>query len=468
MAFIRKIKKKSGTYLAKVESYREGGKVKQRVLEYIGKAEDYDMEGNPKIFGNIEIEKVRKYGDYQVLHQISEKLGLVKLFSSDGSNDSHELCYILLLIYTQLVERQALYKLPSYVDLSCLGEILGFSEISTRQLYEAIDRLEKMNFEEVEQIIVKNIENQFPQLDLKQGLILDVTDTYFKGKNAIWKSRKGKDGKREKLVQIALAITQQGGFPLKQKTYEGNINNIKIFEDLMLDLKALGYDTLILDRGLNSAKILKELQLISQQVITGLKFTAGFRKYVDEIKREDIFQPQNMVMLTKITVFVKQVSYQEGSLLIIYNPEQETALRIKAMQDAEKYDKETIKYKGYSLIYHSTNLDARAVVKTYFDKDTVEKAFKNIKDVIGINPLRKHRIDRINAHVKICYMAYAILAYMEQKLKPLNISASRALELMQGLYSVTIHDKKTKQSFDKTVIIKNTQSKILDALECSV
>ena len=366
MAFIRKIKKKSGTYLAKVESYREDGKVKQRVLEYIGKEEDYDMEGNPKIFGNIEIEKVRKYGDYQVLHQISKKLGLVKLFSSENTDDNtNELRYILLLIYTQLVERQALYKLPSYIDLSCLGEILGFSEISTRHIYKAIDKLEKMNFEEVEQTIVKNIEHLFPQLDLKQGLILDVTDTYFKGKNATWKSRKGKDGKREKLIQIALAITQQGGFPLKQKTYEGNINNIKIFEDLMLDLTALGYDTLILDRGLNSAKILKELQLVSQRVITGLKFTAGFRKYVDEITREDIFQPQNMVKLTKITVFVKEVSYKEGSLLIIYNPEQETALRIKAMQELDKYDKDTIKYKGYSLIYHSTKLNARTVVKTF-------------------------------------------------------------------------------------------------------
>lgn len=40
MAFIRKIKKGGATYLAKVESYREDGKVKQRVCEYIGKEEN--------------------------------------------------------------------------------------------------------------------------------------------------------------------------------------------------------------------------------------------------------------------------------------------------------------------------------------------------------------------------------------------------------------------------------------------
>lgn len=39
MAFIRKIKKGNAVYLAKVETYREEGKVKQRVLEYVGKEE---------------------------------------------------------------------------------------------------------------------------------------------------------------------------------------------------------------------------------------------------------------------------------------------------------------------------------------------------------------------------------------------------------------------------------------------
>ena len=43
MAFIRKIRKKSGTYLALVEIYRKNGKVKQRVKKYIGK----EIDGKP-------------------------------------------------------------------------------------------------------------------------------------------------------------------------------------------------------------------------------------------------------------------------------------------------------------------------------------------------------------------------------------------------------------------------------------
>ena len=40
MTFIRKIKRGDAIYLAKVESHREDGKVKQRVIEYIGKEEN--------------------------------------------------------------------------------------------------------------------------------------------------------------------------------------------------------------------------------------------------------------------------------------------------------------------------------------------------------------------------------------------------------------------------------------------
>ena len=43
MAFIRKKKVGKNIYLYKVESYREKGKTKQRVVEYLGK----EINGNP-------------------------------------------------------------------------------------------------------------------------------------------------------------------------------------------------------------------------------------------------------------------------------------------------------------------------------------------------------------------------------------------------------------------------------------
>jgi hypothetical protein len=43
MVFVRKIKKKSGTYLAEVGSVWENGKTKQKVIRYLGK----EVDGKP-------------------------------------------------------------------------------------------------------------------------------------------------------------------------------------------------------------------------------------------------------------------------------------------------------------------------------------------------------------------------------------------------------------------------------------
>lgn len=462
MTFIRKIKKKSGVYLAEVETYREDGKVKQRVIKYIGKEEHYDMQGNLKAKQGINIRSVRKHGDYKVLHQICEKLGIMDFFKSEGLKP------ILVLIYTQMLDRQALYKVSKQIELTTMGELLELDSISTTKLNEAIDSLEKIDFQKIEDTIVSKYKTLFPKIEFNKGLVLDVTDTYFKGKNATWKKRRGKDGKIEKLVQIALAVSQEGGFPMRHKAYEGNISNVKIFEDLIFELKAMECETVILDRGMNSTHTLNRMKSISQQLITGLKKTKTLEKYLDKVNKEDIFQPKNMVKLGKVSVFFQAFDYKEGKLLVIYNPEKETTMKLKAMQDVEAYDEQTVKYVGFSILYHTTEIESQTVIKTYFNKDVVEKAFRNIKSFLDLNPLRKHKIDRVNAHIKICYMAYAIFTYMEQKLKVLEISAVEALDTLQSLFLVELHDQNTNTSWSDTVTLKNKQIQILKALECSV
>ena len=69
MAFIRKIKKGDSTYLVKVESYRHDGKVKQRVLEYIGKEENGIAVQKVDI-NKIDVENVKRYADVKVLFQL--------------------------------------------------------------------------------------------------------------------------------------------------------------------------------------------------------------------------------------------------------------------------------------------------------------------------------------------------------------------------------------------------------------
>jgi len=459
MAFIRKIKKKSGTYLAEVESYREGGKVKQRFIRYIGK-EITGPEAKKDELSDLEIERVREYLDYKVLHEIAIKLKIPDLLGGKMQT-------VLLLVYAQMISRKSINALPEYVEQTALKELLGLEKLVSADLYESLDKLEALDFAPVEKGVLSSLTKG--KKEEADALILDVTDTYFKGKQADWKSRKGKDGKVQKLVQIALAVTKTKGFPILHKTYEGNINNIKIFEDLLSSIRLQDYSLIILDRGLNSAATLKDLESLKQPVITGLKQTSTLqKKFLSHIDREAIYQPENKIRLTKVTVFYKVFDYKGGKLIALYDPAKEASQRTKAMDNEEKYDKEKAKYMGYSLLYHTTKSQTREVVKMYFEKDIVEKAYRDIKSVINLNPVRKHRIDRIRAHVKICYLAYAIFSYINEKVKPLGISATTALEQLQGVYKVDLHLKQKNVRWSKIVTLKKMQTQILKALECSV
>jgi hypothetical protein len=73
MAFIRKIKKGASTYLAKVESYREDGKVKQRVIEYVGK-EQNGVAIQKVDVNKLEVTNVKHYADVSVIYQLCKQL----------------------------------------------------------------------------------------------------------------------------------------------------------------------------------------------------------------------------------------------------------------------------------------------------------------------------------------------------------------------------------------------------------
>jgi len=458
MSYIRKIKKNNSVYLAEVESYRQDGKVKQRVIRYLGK--EINGQAVKRISSDsIEIQSVKQFLDYHVLHSIAQELNIPMLLGREAK-------YILLLVYTQLLTRKPIYKIPEYLEHTALKELLGLEKIVDKGLYQALDNLDDLEFDMIEEAIFSRLSSQRKG---KKAMVLDVTDTYFSGSAADWKARKGKDGKYDKLVQISLAVTKEEGFPILHKLYEGNIGNVKIFQDTLADIRLKKFDVIILDRGMISKESISDLQQLNQKVITGLRLHEKIKnEYISKIDREEIYQPKYKVTLKNTDVFVMDFDYMDGKILAIYNPELETTKRQNAMINKEKYDPNNAKFMGYSLIYHTTEFKIEDVVKTYFEKDIVEKAYRELKSTINLHPIRKYRMGRIRAHVKICYLAYAILACMQYKLKSRKISATYALEQLQSVYKVTLESKTEGLKWDKVVTLKNEQKKILDALNCSV
>ena len=444
--------------MAEVRSVREDGKVKQKVIRYIGK----EVEGVPVrriSSGDVEVSAVKRYLDYYVLHRIALRLELDKILGPNAK-------YILLPVYSQLLSRKSLYRLPEYVEQTALKELLGLDKLVDKQLYLALDMLEELDFSAIEGRLFDLLSGGPRD---RKAMVLDVTDTYFNGIDADWRARRGKDGKYDKLLQIALAVTKDEGFPILHKTYEGNVGNAKVFKDMLAEIRLKDFDIIILDRGMISMEAVADMRALGQKVVTGLRLNDRLKAdFVAKIDRERIFQPDHRVVLKNTEVYVQDFDFEGGKLLVVYNPYMETLKRQHAMENPEGYDPVKAKYMGYSLIYTTAGMPNDQTVKYYFERDIVEKAYRELKSSVNLNPIRKYRMTHIMAHVKICYLAYAILSYIQQKVKPKGMSATTALDKLQSVYKVTLESEKDGLKWEKVVTLKNEQKQILELLDCSV
>ena len=101
----------------------------------------------------------------------------------------------------------------------------------------------------------------------------------------------------------------------------------------------------------------------------------------------------------------------------------------------------------------------------YFDKDLVEKAFRALKSVIKLQPIRHWLAQRVIAHVFICYLAYLLLSLLKFRLKALAISPEAALQELDTMYKVYLRDAKKGFKISRVVALTKQQENILKAID---
>lgn len=452
MSFIRKVKTKSGTYLTEVESYRENGKVKQRFIKYLGR-EVNDIPARKVLTSDIEAKNIKRSIDVFAVHELAKQLSLDKM-----------VCPLTLaLVYSQILDNNSINKLQKWLETTEIPDVLKLKNFSTQKLYDTISNLSDLHFD----IVEKNLFSKFSEFEKsKNAAVIDVTDTYFEGNKIEGKRRKGKESKVRKLIQIGLAVSLNHGFPIFHETYHGNLSDLKIFNDMTLKLKNRGIKSLIMDRGMLSIVNLKTLLKLELKTISGLKNgTKETKNIIKSINRDEIYSLENRVKLKNTSIYINSFEFMKGTLIVCYNPQLEWLKRESAYEKEDYSEKP--KYFGYSLIFHNTEIDNKKVVKKYYEKDVVERAFKQMKGVLNLRPIRAWLKNHVENHVKICYLAYAIISYMNYKLKS-EFSSINALEELKYGYKIQLYDKVNKYEWDLTVPLKPNQEKILKLLGCSV
>lgn len=492
MSFIRKLKNKSGTYLVEVESYRENGKVKQRYKRYVGKEVDGKTILSSSI-SNIEIESVKVYGPLMVLNHLAKEINLSKSLGEYGDE-------ILSMVYAHCVEPKSINQMENWFKKTDLNFLLDLSNVTESRLFDALDSINKQDSERLQKNIFEEVKRKY-DIDTN-GVLYDVTNTYFCGNKSPW-GKKGRSKEKQKdrpLVQIGLGVTKKDGIPLFHKTFEGNVHDARTLQGVLPLFKE--YDIkrgfFVIDRGISSKENISDLKKINWEVVCGLAINTKLKNIVREtIKQNVITNMKNRIKLSKTALYAFSVPYKldkiDGNLLVCFNNKMKTTIqesRYDEIHNAQKklksnkriktgldkyFDKRgNLRYNkiekagefdGYSCLFSTKDLSNNEIVHIYFEKDLVEKAFQNIKGIIALRPIKHWLYDRVEEHIFICYLSYLLLSLLKYRLKKTGISPIEALSELETLYKVYIKDTEKEFTLSKLVKLTKKQEQILSAVD---
>ncbi|MFZ5651496.1 MAG: IS1634 family transposase [Bacillota bacterium] len=170
-----KIKGKEYNYLKLIENYREGNKVKQRVIANLGNLEDLTPEkvhvlisGLSRICGvsrgsaQLEAKKVLRYGEVLAIHRIWELLQIHTAIDKAISKDKADLNVPLLselLSINQVIKPQNKHAINDWHQFLCLTGSQN-DELNTNHFYSALDIMAEVKYH-IEKSIFTNLNRLF-------------------------------------------------------------------------------------------------------------------------------------------------------------------------------------------------------------------------------------------------------------------------------------------------------------------
>ncbi len=495
MSFVRKIRKNGKIYLAEVENQWINGRCVQKHIRYIGKEVDGQTILNSSL-SNVEVDEVKLYGPLLVLDAIAKTIKLAEFLGEYGKE-------ILSMVYAHCLDYKSINQMERWFERTDLAMLLPLEDVTERKLLDALDSLESMDLPQLQWRIFQKTVKTY-QITVS-SIIYDVTNTYLYGKHcSLAKLGHDKEGvKGRPLVQVGLAVTKNYGIPISHKVLDGNIHDTRMFQDFITELHhfRIPRGIVIYDRGIVSARNVREVQSLQWDTLCGLPIKGNLVQKVRSMteKSSQFVCIKNRVRVRKKNVFyVETVPYSidgiDGTLAVCFNEQQKRELResrydeiLNAQQlmaqgksiksGLEKYfsltngmiDEQAVKdaeeFDGYSCIFSTQEMSKEEMVHIYFDKDLVEKAFRTLKGIARLQPIRHWLYNRVVAHVFICYVAYLLLSILQFRLNKIEITAEEALTELESMYKVYLRDPKKDFKISRVVTMSKRQEMILKAVD---
>ncbi len=428
--------------------------------------EDFEKENRI-----IQLNKCKFLGTRHLF--LYEKINAV--FHSIGFSELEKL--LLDLVIMRIIEPSS--KLRS---VTLLKQFFGI-EVTTNDVYRGMTRFAGLQ-DRVESILVDFAK---AKLNFDFHLVFyDVTTLYFESftEDELRRCGFSKDNKGGQPQILIGLVVNRDGFPISCAVFEGNkfeghtllpaalkfkrkykIDNLTVVADAAMISK----DNIreLLSHGLNyivgarlgnlSNKMIRaisgKLNRIDKKSIR-LNTTNGYLICDFSLKRFHKDNEDLEKQIQKAEKFLKNPSLTRKSRYLINTAKTKYALNRKLIDKTRLL----LGIKGY---YTNLNRSRQLIIERYHDLWKVEKSFRIAKSDLKIRPIYHFKMNAIKSHVLICFMALAILKYLEIKT---GLSSAKITELLMSVTDARLLDTVNDKEIAMRIEITDEVKKLLKLL----
>lgn len=514
MAFLRVDKKEGEHYIRIVKTERKGKRVGQQTIYNLGKVSDYTPSmlkrfgerfyelggGDPRelLKGSIEELGRYNYGYYQLFSKVFAYYGLDKLLERIEKKHKLSLDLVnstMLMLLERLQEPSS--KRQNFMNQK---EYLGIEKIELHHLYRTLDYLADYN-QLIQNTIYQPSRDLFnQQLDV---VFYDVTTFYFESdveqEGKLRQKGFSKDGKIGNTQILFGLLIDKHKHPIGYRIYKGNTYEGHTFEEALLQLKTqynINNIVVVADRGMLSKNNIQLTQDKGYEFIIGERLKSlpdpvkAYLLNLDNYTRTWVYNHQG----EQIQIRYCTIKHEGRTIICTYSNKraqkdekdreeklqkaqtllkQPNLLKKKAqhyfLTTADKsnfyLDEEKVKqnqrYDGFLAISTNTeHLQVEQVLDNYRHLYQIEHSFRTFKSHLETRPMFHWTDKRIEGHICLCYIAYAMLTHVQNKLLKSNIRLSEK-QIRKALDSMQVSFIKNNDEF---FYLRSANQESVDAL----
>jgi hypothetical protein len=474
-------------YLQIVESYRDGGRPKQRLIANLGRLDQLlgsgDLDGliqslarfsqTLRVMSAARAPQVascqaKLWGPALVFGRLWQRQGIDQVLGELATGrkfgfDLERACFALAL--QRLCLPGSDLQGSSWVQTV---EAPGFSKLALQHFYRAVGFLAEVR-SELERELFRRDRDLFSQeLDL---LFIDTTSVYvYRDTETAWRRRGYSRDRRADLPQLVLCVAvDRHGWPVAWEVFPGQTADKAALVEVIAVLRQrlqIRRVIVVADRGMISQGT---LSLLAEDEQAPFDYILGCRMRRQKEVNEEVLGRAGRYEPVADNLEVKEVWVENRRYIVCRNPEEaeKDALARQAILDhltaaIEQGAKKLVGNTGYRrfltvergalrinqaavevdvrldgkfVLRTNTALPAAEVAQTYKSLWRVERTFREQKSTLEVRPLYHHRDDTSIGHIVASFLALRLEVDLQRRMDEKGVTVSWP-QLMQDLAQV--------------------------------